>query len=78
MTRKSNPAQTPEYFVTENGKIKDPCLISNQLNNFFVNVGQDISKSHFLNFQIRTVYFFNPQHACYFISQNKIKKNKIN
>ena len=42
MNRKSNPVQIPDYFVTENGIIKDPYLISNQLNNYFV--GPDISK----------------------------------
>ena len=45
MNRKSNQVQTPEYFVTENGIIKDPYLISNQLNNYFINVGPDISKN---------------------------------
>ena len=30
MNRKSNPVQIPEYFVKENGIIKDPYLISNQ------------------------------------------------
>ena len=45
MNRKSNPVQIPEYFVTENGIIKDPYLISNQLNNYFINVGPDISKN---------------------------------
>ena len=41
MNRKSNPVQIPEYFVTENGIIKYPYLINNQLNNYFINVGPD-------------------------------------
>ena len=42
MNRKSNLVQKPEYFVTENGIIRDPYLTSNQLNNYFDKVGSDI------------------------------------